>query len=142
MFEGQKMAPEQQPPLKMVPDRRPRPVERRRSVRAECQVPVVVRWVGPQGSRKEEATETRIVNAHGCLVFLKAMVIEGTKVEVMNCDTKEVRRGHVAWCGGVEIGRRSQVAIELEDPDPKFWGHRYIDFLLWTVLHSHELQKE
>lgn len=136
------MTSKQQPPLKIVPDQRPRPLERRRSIRAECQVPVVVRWVGPKGSSKEETAETRIVNAHGCLVLLKALVMEGTKVELMNCDTKEVRRGHVVWCGGVEADRRNKVAIELEDPDPKFWGHRYVDFLLWTALHSNELRGE
>lgn len=45
--EGSAMALEEQAPLSAGVDRRQRPTERRRSVRAECQVPVLVRWVLP-----------------------------------------------------------------------------------------------
>lgn len=128
-----------QPPLKLVPDRRQIPVERRRSTRAECQVPVVVKWMAPDGTEKEEATETKVINAHGCLLLLKAPLPERTRVELVNHDTKEVRRGRIAWSGGVGADRRNRVAIELEDPDPKFWGPRYIDFLLWVALQTGRL---
>lgn len=78
------MTDPQQPPLKPIPDRRRTPTERRRSLRAECQVPVVVKWVVKGRGPQEEATETKIVNAHGCLVTLKAVVIEGMNVELVN----------------------------------------------------------
>ncbi|MFQ5724344.1 MAG: hypothetical protein ACE5G6_07605 [Terriglobia bacterium] len=134
------MALQEQAPLSAGADRRQRPTERRRSVRAECQVPVVVRWVGSDGSHKQEATETRIVNAHGCMLLLKASLMVNTPVEITNSDTREARKGHVAWSGSVGADGRNKVAVELEDPDPKFWGPRYVDFLLWAILHSDQLK--
>jgi len=124
---------EQQSPLKPVPDRRKAPSPRRRSVRAELEVPVVVRLTAKDGSPQEEATHTKVVNAHGCLLLLKAVVVEGLSIELINPDTNEVRRGRVVFCGAVDSAGRTQVGVELEDPDPKFWGQRYVDFLLWEA---------
>ncbi|MDA2913220.1 hypothetical protein MYX77_04540 [Acidobacteriia bacterium AH_259_A11_L15] len=77
---------------------------------------------------------TNVVNAHGCLLLLKAPLIEGMEVEVTNADTQEVRRGRVAWYGGLAEDFRNKLAIELDHPDPNFWGQRYTDFLLQGVV--------
>ncbi|MFQ5816332.1 MAG: hypothetical protein ACE5H2_00020 [Terriglobia bacterium] len=127
----------QKPPLKLVPDRRREPRERRRSLRVECQVPVVVKWVVKGRPPQEEATETKIINAHGCLLTLKAAVSEQMNVELVNPETQEVHKGRVVWCGGVDPQGRTQVAVELENPDPKFWGQAYADFLLSAAMKEH-----
>jgi len=94
---------------------------------------VVVRWLAKDGTPKEETTETKVANAHGCLVLLKATVFEGLGVEIVNLNTKQVRKGQVVWCGGVERDGRTQVGIDIAEMDEKFWGERYSDFLLWMA---------
>lgn len=124
----------QLPPIRPVPDRRHTPAPRRRSIRAEYQVPVVVKWVAQDRTAKEETTETKVVNAHGCLLSLKAPVTEGQTVELVNRSTKNARRSRVIFCGRVGADGRTEVAVELDHPDPRFWGERYVDFLLWMAL--------
>lgn len=126
----------QPPPLKPVPDRRQAPTARRRSERAECEVAVVVKWAAKDGSQKDEVTKTKVVNAHGCLLTLKVSLLEGTPVELVNQQSREARTGHVAWCGSVGPDGRTQVAIELADSDPKFWGQKYTDFMVWVAGQS------
>lgn len=109
----------------------PKPApDRRRSMRVDCRVPVVVKWVAPNGSAHEEATETMVINAHGCFLSLKAAVIEGINVELVNPATNAVRNGRVIWCGEAGVGGTNNIGIELENPDPKFWGQKYDDSLL------------
>lgn len=129
----------QLPPLKPVPDRRRTPTPRRRSTRAELQVPVMIKWVAQDGSSKEETTETKVVNARGCLLLLKGAVSEGVDVEIINRDSNEARKGRVVWSGEAIAVGRNRIGIELEDPDPRFWGNRYVDFLLWTTLEENQL---
>jgi hypothetical protein len=93
---------------------------------------VVVKWTSKDGSPQEEATETKVVNSNGCLVLLKARVSEGLSVELVQRNTKEVRKGRVTFCGAVELDGRTQVGVALEDPDPYFWGQEYVDFILAT----------
>lgn len=97
-------------------------------------VPVVIRWVDVKGFPHEEATETRVVNAHGCLVLLRSVLRDGQRVELVNRETQEVHNGRVVWCGAVERDGRSRVGIELENPTPEFWGQQYVDFLLWVGM--------
>ncbi len=113
--------------LKPAPDRR-------RTTRVECQLPVVMKWVAKDGSPREETTQTKVINAHGCFLLLKALVIEGINVELVNPDTKEVRKGRVIWCGEAGVGGGNDVGIELENPDPKFWGQKYDDFLVQATM--------
>lgn len=125
----------QEPPLKPIPDRRQQPILRRRSVRAELKVPLVVKWTAPDGSAKQEAAETQVVNGHGCLLLLRGKVAEGMTVDLMHRDTQEVRKGRVVCCPGADPDGRTQVGVELDDPDPKFWGQRYVDYLVWEACH-------
>jgi hypothetical protein len=120
-------------PLKPVPDRRRQPTQRRRSFRAQLLVPVAVKWRA-QGHVQEEITNTRTVNAHGCLVLLRAPVYEGLGIELVNLDSHKAGRGRVVWCASVELDGRTQVGIELENPDPHFWGEQYVEFLLWLAM--------
>jgi len=120
-------------PLKPASDRRRQPTQRRRSFRAQLLVPVAVKWRA-QGNLQEEVTNTKTVNAHGCLVLLRAPVYEGLGIELVILDSRRADRGRVVWCGAVEPDGRTQVGIELENPDPRFWGEQYVEFLLWLAM--------
>lgn len=95
--------------------------ERRRSLRLERQVPLAVRWVAQDGSLREEATKTHVINAYGCLLLLQTSVYEGMDVELVNIATQAIRKGKVVWCGEVSANGRNKVGIELEEPDLQFW---------------------
>lgn len=105
-----------------------RGVERRRSPRAELQIPLIVRWTW-NGRPREEATVTWVVNAHGCLTLLKQLLPEGLEVELENRATQAVSRGRVAWSGERCADGRSKIGIDLETPDPEFWGPIYTSLI-------------
>lgn len=109
---------------------------RRRSIRVTLRVPVVVRWQSRFGTPQVEAAETRIVNAHGCLVWLKADLPRETKVELLNNSTGRVRRARIAWHGGKTENGHYKVSVELDEPDVSFWGPDYAGFLVWASSES------
>lgn len=98
---------------------------RRRSVRVDLQVPVVIRWVGRDGSPRVKQAKTIVVNEHGCLLPLSVAMVEGTSLELENRSSKQVRAGKVIWCGLPSRQGTHQVGIELAEPDPQFWGPEY-----------------
>lgn len=106
--------------------------ERRRSLRAELKIPIVIRWNTQEGTR-EEHTETMVINANGCLVLAKGPASEGLDVDVANEISGEVRKGKVVYCGKMEPEGRTHVGIELYSPNPKFWGSEYVDFVLRMI---------
>ena len=100
---------------------------RRRSVGVPLQIPITVRWVAGDGTLQEHQTMTMTINEHGCLVPLKAPVIEGMVLEVTNRSSNEARKGKVVWCGGTSLQGENQVAIELERVGSEFWGRQYAE---------------
>ncbi len=109
---------------KVAGERRP---SRRRSVRVPLQIPITVRWSEKDGMVQEKETTTVIINEHGCLLTLKAPVIEGMSLEVRNRSSNEARKGKVVWCGGTSPQGDNQVAIELERAGSEFWGRQYAE---------------
>ena len=109
---------------KVAAERRP---SRRRSVRVPLQIPITVRWSEKDGTVQEKETTTVIINEHGCLLSLKAPVIEGMSLEVRNRSSNEARKGKVVWCGGTGLQDANQVAIELEGAGSEFWGPQYAE---------------
>jgi hypothetical protein len=105
-------------------ERRP---SRRRSVRVPLQIPITVRWVAGDGTLQEHQTMTMAINEHGCLVPLKAPVIEGVTLEVTNRSSNEASKGKAVWCGGTSPQGDNQVAIELERAGSEFWGRQYAE---------------
>ena len=105
-------------------ERRP---SRRRTVRVPLQIPITVRWVAGDGTLQEHQTMTMTINEHGCLVPLKAPVIEGMTLEVTNRSSNEARKGKAIWCGGTSPQGDNQVAIELERAGSEFWGRQYAE---------------
>lgn len=95
-------------------------------------------WNSKEG-RKEEITETRMVNSRGCQVLLAEPVVEGAKVVVVNLETLQARAGQVVWRGLRQANGKTQVAIGFEDSDLDFWGKRFTDFVFQM---SHEPEPE
>jgi len=100
---------------------------RRRSLRVELAVPLRVVWQGRDGARREERTATVVVNAHGCLLTLRAPLLVGAPLEITHGETGAVRRGRVVWCGEVAPDGRTRVGVELADSAPEFWGSGYAE---------------
>ena len=87
----------------------------RRTQRVQIAMPVLVR-----GARFEEATSTVAVNAHGCLVMLKAPVSRDDEVSLINPKTAEELPSKIVSLGKPEDGK-IPVGIEFAEPSPLFW---------------------
>lgn len=84
------------------------------------QVPITVQAETPTGEKVEEETHTVIVNAHGGLMKLKADVMPGQPMILVNPRTKAQQGCRVVRVdqppGGV-----SMVAFEFDEAAPQFW---------------------
>jgi hypothetical protein len=80
---------------------------RRRTQRVKIAIPVTVRIPKANASFYEEATETVVVNAHGCLALLAVPLATGQQVRIVNAKSSEE--------GKTEVG------LEFSEPAPRFW---------------------
>lgn len=87
----------------------------RRTQRVQISMPVLVRGKGFQ-----EVTNTIAVNAHGCLVLLKATVTRDQQVSLINPKTAEELPGKIVSFGKPEDGK-VPVGVEFTEPSPLFW---------------------
>jgi hypothetical protein len=87
----------------------------RRTQRVQIAMPVLVR-----GPAFEEVTNTVAVNAHGCLVLLKAKVVRDDQISLINPKTAEELPGKVVSLGKPEEGK-IPVGVEFVEPSPLFW---------------------
>ena len=87
----------------------------RRTQRVQISMPVLVRGKGFQ-----EVTNTIAVNAHGCLVLLKATVSRDQQISLINPKTAEELPGKVVSFGKPEDGK-IPVGVEFIEPSPLFW---------------------
>ena len=87
----------------------------RRTQRVQISMPVLVRGKGFQ-----EVTSTVAVNAHGCLVLLKATVSRDQQVSLINPKTAEELPGKVVSFGKPVDGK-IPVGVEFSEPSPLFW---------------------
>ncbi len=87
----------------------------RRTQRVQISMPVLV-----HGRDFNEATNTVAVNAHGCLVLLKAKVVRDDQVSLINPKTAEELPGKVVSLGKPEDGK-IPVGVEFGEPSPLFW---------------------
>ena len=100
------------------------PDARRRSMRVLLSVPIRVKGKTTADEEFEEQTRTLVVNAHGALISLAALVTMGQIVTVSNKATNqwlECRVVHV----GAPLAGRTQLGLEFVKPSPSFWQ---IDF--------------
>ena len=96
------------------------PSNRRRSERVMLQIPVKVLAETADRAQVEEDTHTLVVNAHGGLLRLKAELLVGQPVVLVNPQS-----GMEQSCRVVRIDQAGSgsfaVAFEFDRPSPKFW---------------------
>src|SRR6185437_4267702 len=101
--------------------KRPEIKEKRRGVRLNSRVPVMIEWEGAAGENLHDQAFTRVLNAYGCLVVLPQNLPVKQPISLMNLATKHANSAVVVWKGnclpdGWELG------IELTRPPFDFWG--------------------
>jgi hypothetical protein len=84
------------------------------------QVPVVVHAKTRDGKSVQEETQTMVVNAHGGLLKLRAEVLPGQPILLVNAKTKVEQSCRVVRVDNPP-GGQSAVAFEFDQPAPQFW---------------------
>jgi PilZ domain len=93
--------------------------ERRRSVRVNIAMPVLVR--GKKGTQPfEEEAMTVSVSAHGCMVRVANSVARGQEVAIVNKRTAEELPCTVTFLGQRD-GGKIEVGVEFAEASPLFW---------------------
>jgi hypothetical protein len=94
--------------------------QRRRSQRVQIAIPVLVR--GKSGNQNfEEAAQTVLVSAHGCMVHLAATVVRAQPISIVNAKTAEEMPCEVAFAGRKDAEGKTDVGIKFAEPAPLFW---------------------
>jgi hypothetical protein len=93
---------------------------RRRTQRVKIAIPVTVRIPKPNASFYEEAAETVVVNAHGCLARLAVPLTTGQQIRIINSTSSEEQACAVVWVGKFNEGK-TEVGLEFSEPAPRFW---------------------
>jgi PilZ domain len=93
--------------------------ERRRSVRVNIAMPVLVR--GKKGTQSfEEEALTVSVSAHGCMVRVANSVARGQEIAIVNKRTAEELPCTVTFLGQRD-GGKIEVGVEFAEASPLFW---------------------
>jgi PilZ domain len=93
--------------------------ERRRSLRLQIMMPVIVRaQVG--NAAVEEETHTVAVNANGCMVRLSARLARSQQVSIINPKTAEELPCKVTFVGQSD-GKKTEIGLEFAEASPLFW---------------------
>jgi len=93
--------------------------DRRRSVRVNIAMPVLVR--GKKGSHSfEEEAHTISVSAHGCMVRVANTLARGQEIAIVNKKTAEELPCTVTFLGQKD-GGKTEVGVEFAEPSPLFW---------------------
>jgi hypothetical protein len=95
------------------------PSERRRSLRLQITMPVIVRaQVG--NAPVEEQTHTIAVNANGCMVRLAARLLRSQQVSIINPKTAEELPCKITYVGQSD-GKKTEFGLEFAEASPLFW---------------------
>ena len=84
----------------------------------------MVNWTDRTGVRRTDLTTTKVVNADGALIAMKAPVPVSSILELINVKTKAVATAKVVLSGEPNENGRFDVAVELETADSSFWVGR------------------
>ena len=95
--------------------------ERRRGVRMNSRVPIVLEWSAADGAAVREDAVTRIVSPHGCLVVLRHDLPLEQRLRVTNLDRQTTADAVVVWRGNERADGR-ELGIELLSAGVDFWG--------------------
>ena len=94
--------------------------EKRRGVRVNSQVPIVLEWRIEGRSLRKEA-RTRVVGPYGCLVLLPQDLEVEQEIRVTNLVSHQTNPAIVVWRGH-ERAEGWELGIELINPQMGFWG--------------------
>lgn len=94
--------------------------ERRRGVRMNSQVKIVLDWESNGLKIHEEAT-TRVVSPYGCMVVLTHNLPMDHPLQVTNQANEQKAPGLIVW-KGPERAEGWEHGIELQGPEMDFWG--------------------
>jgi hypothetical protein len=94
--------------------------DRRRSERLLMDLAVIIEGESQNQKPFREETFTVVVNAHGAVIMLAAIVDLGQDLIVVNSETREQLEGRVVE-RGAPYGGMTKVAIEFAHPAPEFW---------------------
>jgi hypothetical protein len=94
---------------------------RRRTQRVKIAIPIAVRIPKANATFYEEATETIVVNAHGCLARLAVPLERGQQIRMINSKSAEEQACAVVWIGKFNEGK-TEVGLEFSEPAQRFWG--------------------
>ncbi len=94
--------------------------EKRRGVRVNSQVPVVVEW-DTGGELQRGEAQTRVVGPYGCMVVLPRSLEVKQQIQLTNLVSKQSNPGVVVWRGH-ERAEGWELGIELTNPQMDFWG--------------------
>lgn len=87
-------------------------------------VPILITGKSAKHEDFSEETRTLVVNAHGALIALTALVAAGQIVTVSNKATRQSLDCRIVYLGNAQ-GGKTQMGIEFVNPSPTFWQ---IDF--------------
>ena len=97
---------------------------KRRSSRVFARVPVSVKGKTNEGRTFRETSETILVSAHGCLLYLNHTTDENAIVLITNPVSEEELECRIMFVG--DSSKKGQrIGLEFLTPAPHFWG---IDF--------------
>jgi hypothetical protein len=96
------------------------PSNRRRTQRVMIAMPVVIRVTNAKDAFYEEATETVVVNAHGCMVRLAVPLMRDQVVRIINPKSLEEQACRVVSVGQFADGK-AEVGLEFSESSPRFW---------------------
>lgn len=99
--------------------------ERRRSPRVALEIPLRVKWTGPDGRITEEQTRTEVLNGAGARIRLKNPIEMGLEMEIVNLENKESARARVVWASEHSPPDGQRLGIEFLTPRAAFWGSQY-----------------
>ena len=97
-----------------------RPSNRRRTQRVMIAMPVIIRVPNAKDAFYEEATETVVVNAHGCMVRLAVPLTRDQVVRILNPKSLEEQSCRVVSIGQFAEGK-AEVGLEFSESSPRFW---------------------
>ncbi len=95
--------------------------EKRRGVRVNSRVPVVIEWEEPSGQNTRAEAHTRIVGPYGCLVVLSQNLDMEKHLQVTNLTNHRSCPAIIVWKGN-ERAEGWELGIELLEPEMGFWG--------------------
>jgi hypothetical protein len=99
----------------------------RRSTRVFQRIRLVVAGKTSDRRRFRETSETIVINAHGCLLYMKQEVSMETMLVITNPFTQEDQECRVVYLGDDSSEKGQRIGLEFLTPAPHFWGVEFTE---------------